>query len=82
MQANVQWPARTTMVTEAPDSGTIFDPADRTTFITAARNALSVASTSLFILEREISDAERTHKVSKHLTRIEEQLGILAKLLE
>ena len=50
-------------------------------FITAARNALSVASTSLFILEREISGAERTHKVSRHLTRIEEQLGILAKLI-
>ena len=50
-------------------------------FITAARNALSVASTSLFILERELSEAERTYKVSKHLTRLEEQLRILAKLI-
>jgi hypothetical protein len=64
-----------------PKSGTIFDPVERWAFVVAARNALSVASTSLFILEREIPKSARSHKVSKHLARIDRHLAMLAKLI-
>jgi hypothetical protein len=65
---------------EQRDRGTIFD-ADREGAIIAARNALSVALTSLFILGREIPELAHTAPVSKHLARIDHQLGLLAKLI-
>jgi hypothetical protein len=62
-------------------SRAIFDPGDREAFVAAVRSALSVVSTSLFILDREIPKAGRSHKVSKHLARIERHLETLAKLI-
>jgi hypothetical protein len=67
--------------TKDADSGTIFDPVDHWAFVVAARNALSVASTSLFLLEREIPESARSHQVSKHLARIDRHLAMLAKLI-
>ena len=66
---------------EGADAGTIFDPVDRSAFLVAARNALSVARTSLFILEREIPNRGRSDRISKHLARIDRHLTILAKLI-
>ena len=73
--------ADTSIVTEGSESGMTFNPSDRETFIVAARNALSVASTSLFILQREIPETARSQKVSKHLARIERHLTTLARLM-
>jgi hypothetical protein len=66
---------------ERTDLGTIFDAAYREAAVVAARNALSVALTSLFILGREIPETAHTAPVAKHLARIDHQLGLLAKLI-
>jgi hypothetical protein len=58
-----------------------FDVTDQEAVVVAARNALSVALTSLFILGRDIPEAARTGHVSKHLARIDHQLGRLAQLI-
>jgi acyl-CoA reductase-like NAD-dependent aldehyde dehydrogenase len=49
--------------------------------VVAAREALAVALTSVFILRRDIPAHERTSHVSKHLARIDRHLERLAKLI-
>ena len=49
--------------------------------VVAARNALSVALTSVFILRRDIPDDARKNHVAKHLARIDRHLEQLATLI-
>jgi hypothetical protein len=60
--------------------GQLVDSANRE-IVGAARDALSVALTSLFILRRDIPESARTSHISKHLARIDHHLALLAKLI-